>query len=233
MSSINSLLKINIDAIRDFPLLANRVADHQTERVINKNMKRLNEIKEQMNAERAIEVPKKSIDEVIKKVKRLCSEENSSLDNWSIRELRIISYYLMRLRGHDDEYNYALELLNRGWKDLYFNGLVFYVMYSWNMLEQEYCEATCKLIMKKLQKYKGNNKRYLTLKNHANIFDKNGPIRLAAILKAKDIDLFHAPTILGFKNTTLCQSFYSDVIITYIVKNKIYDLNYILNSAAL
>ncbi len=227
MSSINSLLKINIDAIRDFPLLANRVADHQTERVINKNMKRLNEIKERMLVEKPIEVPKNIIYEVIKKVEYLCAKENHSLENWSSRELRIISYYLMYLRANIKAYRFALDLLDRGWRDMYFNGLVFYLMYSWCFLERECREATGELVMKKLQYYQGNNRRYLILRNHANLFDNSGPLRLAAILRAKNVDLFEAPTVLGFKNTTFNQSYYSDVIIKYVEQQKTSDLEFV------
>lgn len=227
MSSINSLLKINIDAIRDFPLLANRVADHQTERVINKNVKRLNEIKERMLVEKPIEVPKNIIYDVVKKVEYLCVKEEYSLDNWSSRELRIISYYLMYLRVNIKAYRFALDLLDRGWRDMYFNGLVFYLMYSWCFLQRECREATGELVMKKLQNYQGNNRRYLILRNHANLFDDSGPLRLAAILKAKNIELFEAPTVLGFKNTTFNQSYYSDVIIKYVEQQKTSDLEFV------
>lgn len=227
MSSINNLLKINIDAIRDFPLLANRVADHQTERGINKNVKRLGDIKERMSVGKPIEVSQKTIDEVVRKVKRLCAANDSSIGNWSIRELRVISYYLMYLRGNFNDYSFALDLLDRGWRDMYFNGLVFYLMYSWCFLERECREATSELVMRKLQYYQGSNRRYLTLRNHANLFDKSGPLRLAAILKAKNIDMLESPAILGFKNTTFNQSYYSDVIIKYVEQNKISDLDYI------
>lgn len=226
-SSINTLLKVNIDAIRDFPLLANRVADHQMERVINKNVKRLNDIKQRMFVGKSIEVSQKSIDEVVRKVKRLCAADDSSLGNWKTRELRIISYYMMYLRSYAKDYYFALDLLDRGWKNMYFNGLVFYLMYSWSYLQDEYKEATGELIMKKLQGYQDNNLRYLTLRNHANLFDKSGPLRLVAILNAKKIDLFEAPTILGFKNTTFGQSYYSDVIVKYVEQNKISNLELI------
>ena len=38
MADIYSLLNINQEVVRDFSLLATRVADHQTEKVVGKNI---------------------------------------------------------------------------------------------------------------------------------------------------------------------------------------------------
>lgn len=225
MSDIYSLLNIKKDIIRDFPILANRVADHQTEKVINKNMSKLKEIEGRLLVDKGIEVTQQSIDEVIRKVKRLSSGGDDSLDNWSVRELRIVSYYLMKLRNKADDYHFALSLLDKGWKNIYFNGLVFYMMNSWNSIESEYREATSQLVIKKLNEYTDRNKKYLLFRNYANLFDKNGPIRMAALLSAKNIKLTEAPTIIGFKNSAIKQSYYSDVIIKYVENNKIRNLD--------
>lgn len=225
MSDIYSLLNIKKDIIRDFPVLANRVADHQTEKVINKNMSKLKEIEGRLLIDKGIEVTQQSIDEVISKVKRYSSKGEDSIENWSIRELRIVSYYLMKLRNKAEDYHFALLLLDKGWKNMFFNGLVFYLMNSWNSIETEYRDATSQLVIKKLHEYKDNNKRYQLLKNNANLFDKNGPVRMAALLSAKNRNLIDAPTIIGFKTSAIKQSYYSDVIIKYIESNKIRNLD--------
>lgn len=225
MSDIYSLLNIKKDVLLDFPLLANRVADHQTERVINSNMSKLKKIEGRLLVDKGIKVSPQSIDEVIRKVKRLSSKGDDSMDNWTIRELRIVSYYLMKLRNKSEDYHFALSLLDKGWKNMFFNGLVFYLMNSWNSIEAEYRESTSQLVMKKLKEYKDNNKRYKLLKNNANLFDKNGPIRMAALLSAKNIQLTDAPTIIGFKNSAFQQSYYSDVIIKYLSNNIIRELD--------
>ena len=97
MNDIYSLLNINSDVIRDYPLLANRVADHQIEKVINNNMRKLKQIEDRMLIDKGIEIPKRSIDEVIRKVIHLSKQNDNSPENWTIRELRIVSYYLMEL----------------------------------------------------------------------------------------------------------------------------------------
>ena len=221
MIDIYNLLNIPKGQFRDFPLLANRVIDHQIEKVVNKNIDGLKQIKDRMLVDKGLEIPQRSIEEVISKVQFFSSKNDDSLDYWSYRELRIVSYYLMKLRNHVENYHFALFLLDKGWRNSFFNGLVFYLMNSWNAIEEEYREATCQLVVKKLLEYKDNSKRYQQFKNYSNLFDKNGPMRMAALVTAKNMKLTDAPTLIGFKNSTFKQSYYSDVIIKYINTKKI------------
>lgn len=227
MIDIYSLLNIQKEQIQDFPLLANRVIDYQFEKVVNKNIDALKQIKDRMLVDKGLEIPQRSIEEVISKVLYFSSMKDDSLDNWSNHELRIISYYLMKLRNNAKDYYFALSLLDNGWRNLFFNGLVFYLMNSWNAIEDEYREATCQLVVKKLLEYKDNNKRYKQLKNYSNLFDKNGPMRMAALVTAKNMKLIDAPTLIGIKNSTFKQSYYSDVIIKYINTRKIRNIDVI------
>ena len=160
MNDIYSLLNINSGVIQDYPLLANRVVDHQIEKVINNNMGKLKQIEDRMLIDKGIEIPKRSIDEVIRKVIRLSKQNDNSPENWSIRELRIVSYYLMKLRNDSKDYYFALSLLDNNWRNIYFNGLIFYLMNTWNSIEAEYRDATSKRVTKKLREYTDNNKRY-------------------------------------------------------------------------
>lgn len=227
MNDRYSLLNINSDVIRDYPLLANRVVDHQIEKVINNNMRKLKQIEDRMLIDKGIEIPKRSIDEVIRKVIRLSKQNDNSPENWTIRELRIVSYYLMKLRNDSKDYYFALSLLDNNWRNIYFNGLIFYLMNTWNSIEAEYRDATSKLVTKKLREYTDNNKRYKLLKNHTDLLEKAGPIRMAAIISAKKMNLTDAPIIMGFKNSIFKQSYFSDVIIKFIESNNINDLDYI------
>lgn len=227
MNDIYSLLNINSGVIQDFPLLANRVVDHQIEKVINNNMGKLKQIEDRMLIDKGIEIPKRSIDEVIRKVIRLSKQNDNSPENWTIRELRIVSYYLMKLRNDSKDYYFALSLLDNNWRNIYFNGLIFYLMNTWNSIEAEYRDATSKLVTKKLREYTDNNKRYKLLKNHTDLLEKAGPIRMAAIISAKKMNLTDAPIIMGFKNSIFKQSYFSDVIIKFIESNNINDLDYI------
>lgn len=223
MSDVYSLLNINQGMLQDFRLLADRVADHQTEKVVNKNMSKLKQIEERMLVDKGLDVAQQSIDEVISKVIRMAPSGNTAGENWTVRELRIVSYYLMKLRDDRVNYMYALELLNNNWKNMFFNGLVFYLLNSWHSIEPDFRTLTSQLLMRKLGEYCDSNRRYNLWKNRLNLFDNNGPTRMAAMLSAKRMNIEEAPTLLGFKSSSIKQSYYSDVIIKYIANNNISD----------
>lgn len=223
MSDVYSLLNINQGMLQDFRLLADRVADHQTEKVVNKNMSKLKQIEERMLVDKGLEVAQQSIDEVISKVIRMAPSGNTAGENWTVRELRIVSYYLMKLRDDSINYMYALELLNNNWKNMFFNGLAFYLLNSWHSIEPDFRTLTSQLLMSKLGEYCDSNRRYNLWKNRLNLFDSNGPTRMAAMLSAKRMNIEEAPTLLGFKSSSIKQSYYSDVIIKYIANNNITD----------
>lgn len=225
MSNIFNLLNINASTFTDFSLQAYLVGDHQTEKVINKNISRLKKIEENRLEDSGIKVPIESIDAVISKVKLYATNNNTSLEDWSIRELRIVSYYLMKLRGNNETYNFALNLLDRGWKNMFFNGLAFYLIDCWNKLELDYRKSTCNLIQKKLSEYRENNQRYLLMKDHANFFETAGPMRVAALVSAKQMNITDAPTIIGYKSSSISQSYYSEVILRYVENHRITDLD--------
>lgn len=223
MSDVYSLLNINQGMLHDFRLLADRVADHQTEKVVNKNVSKLKQIEERMLVDNGLEVALQSIDEVISKVIRMAPSGDTSGNNWTVRELRIVSYYLMKLRDDSTNYTYALGLLDNNWKNMFFNGLVFYLLNSWHSIEPEYRTLTCQLLMRKLEEYSDSNSRYNLWKNRLNLFDSNGPARVAAMLSAKKMSIQEAPTLLGFKESSIKQPYFSDVIIKYIMNNGITD----------
>ena len=209
--------------LKDFRFLADRVADHQTEKVVNKNMSKLKQIEERMLVDKGLEVAQQSIDEVISKAISMAPSGDLSGKNWTMRELRIVSYYLMKLRDDSINYKYALDLLDNNWKNIFFNGLAFYLLNSWHNIEPNYRTLTSQLLMRKLEEYDDANRRYNLWKNRLNLFDNNGPTRMATMLSAKKMSIQEAPTLLGFKETSIKQQYYSDVIIKYVANNGITD----------
>ncbi len=216
-----SILNINQELLKDFHLLGNRIGDHQIERVFNQNLRKLEAIEKRMLTNEEIKVSKQSIDEVLYKVQEAALAGNKDTKIWTIRELRIVSYYIMKLQNDSKVYHYALNLLDKNWKNLFFNGLVFYVMNSWNMIRKELRIDTCRLVVKKLQNYSDNNRKYKLYKNHANLFEEAGPVRMAAILLGKEQNISDAPQLLGNRFSSIAQSYYSDVIVKYYEKNNI------------
>lgn len=88
-----------------------------------------------MFVDKGLNVAQQSIDEIVSKVIRMAPSGDTSMENWTIRELRIVSYYLMKLRDDKVYYFYALDLLDKNWKNMFFNGLVFYLLNSWHSIE--------------------------------------------------------------------------------------------------
>ena len=215
------ILNINRDVLKDFHLLANRVADLQTERVINQNVRKLKSIEERMFVDEGIQVSKQSIDEILYKEVQAAHNEVIIMDDWTMRELRIVSYYMMKLQDDEVAFDYALSLLDKGWRNIFFNGLVFYLMNSWCLIKPELRRKTSQLVIKKLQEYKDNNRRYLLLKNHANMFEDAGPQRLAYLLTSQNKDVKEAPLVLGSKSSAISQSYFSDVIVKYCERHPI------------
>ena len=215
MNDAYTLLGLNKDVLTDFHLLAKLVDDYQTEKVINTNLRQLKSIEERMLADGGINVSKHSIDEVLYKVVKAALKKEIVMEDWTMRELRIVSYYMMKLQDEELAFDYALKLLDKGWKNIYFNGLIFYLMNSWCLIKPHQRVSTSQLIIEKLQEYEDNNQRYNTLKNHANMFEEAGPERLAYLLISKKIDVREAPKLLGFKKSAISQSYFSDVIIKY------------------
>ncbi len=214
MSNIFDILHIDSGILIDLPMLANQVVDHQTERVINSNTRMLKTIEDKMLTENPVKANPQSIEEVINKV-RYNAHENLE-GEFTAHELRLISYYMVKLQGDLKSYDYALSLLNKNWRSMYFNGLVFYLLNSWNMLIPEYRVKVCHLVTTKLAQYEDHNKKYLLFKNHANFFEENGPLRMASLVAIKGINLFDAPTTIGYKPSSFSLSYYSDVVLNFV-----------------
>ena len=219
MNDINSLLNIDAAYFDDFHLLANAVIDSQMDKMVAANCKRLRYVEERMMTDYEPVADKRSVDTVIKRVKESVANQTHLSESWSAHELRIVSYYIMYFEDDENSFLGAVELLDKHWRDLYFNGTVFYLLNSWNLLHETYRKAVSQLVISKLKQYKGKNKKYLLLKNHANYFDENGPSRMARLVSTRDHSVLSAPTLLGFKPSTISMSYYSDVIVKY-VENK-------------
>lgn len=214
-----NILNINGEMLKGFYLLANRVVDNQIEKIINQNVSKLKNIEQRLLVDEGIKVTKQSIDEVLYKVVQESKDEIIRIDNWTMRELRIVSYYLMKLQDEATAFNHALNLLDKGWKNIFFNGIVFFLMNSWCLIRSELRQKTSQLVIKKLHEYSDNNRRYVLLKNHANMFEDGGPQRLAYLLASQNKDIREAPLILGCKPSSISQSYFSDVIVKYYEKS--------------
>ena len=218
MADAFGLLGIDKDVLNDFCLQALRIDDLQIEKVVKKNVVELKRIQSRLADCENVRFNSHSVDDVIKKVQNVASGSKGKQETWTGQELRILSYYLVKLQQDQNTYKYALSLLSSNWKDLYFNGLVLCVMASWNELLTDFRQEVCSFIISKLQRYSGNNSRYEKMKSHVDYFEETGPVRMSDLLKNEGISILDAPMVLGKKQVSLSQSYYSDVIINYYKK---------------
>lgn len=224
MEDIYALLNLNKGILQNFHLQARHAIDNQTELDINRCERKLKEIEECMMTDKSVTVSPKTIDEIMMKVVENAMKGNTDMSIWSIRELRIVSYYLVQLQGNEDAYQYALTLLDANWRDMFLNGLSFNCLESWNMIEPNLRLLTCEFLIRKLQQYTGTDRKYMAMKNHANLFEEAGPFRLSAMLLKRKQELLEAPAYFSNKASTLSRSYYSDVIISFFEMNRVTDL---------
>lgn len=224
---IYSLLNIDSAFASDFPLQARNIEDYQTDKVINYNVRRLKQMEERESTEKQFVASNESIDEVVSKVKELAWQ--GAPTTWTVQELRIMSNYLVKFHDDDDVFNYVIRTIRNNWKNIFFNGLAFYVLGSWNNLKKEHRISVCTLIVEKLTEYSGNGKKYMQMKNHANFFEEAGPTRMTALIMARHLPLWEAPTLLGYREVDFSFSYFSEVILTYFRSRKITDLSIVDN----
>lgn len=219
MSNIYGLLNLNRDILENFALQGRLIENNvETDRILRNTTRKLKAIEDRMQDDgKRPEFNQQSIEEVIEKVKR---EANGANEEWELKELRLVSYYMVRLRNEQKVFDHALWLLENNWKDLFVNGLMFFLMNSWNICADNLLIGVSELIKRHLVNYNGSIKRYLTLKQQTDLLEKAGPVRLATILSAKNIPLEDAPIILGYKASSLSFPYFSDVIINYVKRKQ-------------
>lgn len=221
MADIYSILGISQETLCDFPLLSKTVADEQTKKVIDRNCRKLKGIEDCNLVDGAVPVTRESVASVVKKA--LTSPYN--LEDWSLHELRTISYSLQSFLKNENAFAYVVYILERNWRDTFFNGVTYCLLSSWNTFTDKQRAMIRTLLSGKLNKYSGHNKRYLLLKENFDFLQEEGPLRMATLLCKRDEVIDSAPALLGYRPSTVSWSYYSDVIIEYIRRKGITDLS--------
>lgn len=208
------MLNLNPDFLENFALQGRLIENNvETDRILRNATRKLKAIEDRMQDDgKRPDFNQQSIEEVIEKVKR---ETYGANENWTIKELRLVSYYMVRLRNEQIVFDHALQLLENNWKDMFINGLMFFLMNSWNICSDNLLIGVSEVIKRHLVNYNGSIKRYLILKQQTDLLEKSGPYRLATLLYAKNIPLENATTILGYKVSSLSFPYFSDVIINF------------------
>ena len=216
MKTACQYLGLNPDIIDNFALQANLIVDGQMQRELEKRIRELSRLSERFAEGTEDIAPKESIDKVISKVKRLSKKVGVTDDEWTPIEQRILSYNLSQIGYDATAFDYAINLLDRNWRNMFFGGLLFYLLNDWLSPQQIQKDRVCNILKRKLEDYDGSNERYKSIKNHANFLEANGPLRLATLLVHQSKSVISAPTILGYKESALSFSYFSDVILHYL-----------------
>lgn len=226
MENIYGLLNMNGDILANFALQGRDVENNlEAERILKRATRRLKDIEDRMQSDgRKPEFSVQSVNYVIEKVKR--SEKNGNED-WNLKELRIVSYHLGRFQTSHSTFDHAVSLLESNWRDLFINGIVFFLMNSWNSCTESQRDKIYQMLKFHLGNYNGGIKKYLQLKSNIDFFDHSGPVRLATLLRAKSLVLEDAPVQLGYKVSALSLPYFSDVIIEYVRKTSLADYDFL------
>lgn len=226
MDSVFNLLSINNEALSNFALQSREIENNlETERILKRSARKLKNIEDRMQPDgKRPQFSRQSVNEVIEKVNK---EVDNRKADWNLKELRIVSYHLGHFQNSQRKFDFAIGLLESNWQDLFINGIVFFLMNSWNTCSDLIKEVACNLLKKRLSNYTGTIKRYQRFKKNLDLFDKSGPTRLSALLRAKSMLLEDAPIQLGFKHSALSLPYYSDVIIDYVRKTSLTDFDFL------
>ena len=224
MSDIYQHLGLKRDIFDHFALQASLVVDNRMKGDLERHTRVLTKITERYLTDSKAVASKDSVDKVLQKIKQLSGLKDESY-GWTAFELRIISYNLGGLQDSTTAFRYAVRMLDKNWRNLFFGGITFYVLNNWLVSDTAKVDTVCELLKRKLEEYNGTNQRVLSLKNHANYFSyNNGPLHLSALLSQRNKFIMEAPEIIGYKENAISFSYFSNVILEYFSRKGTIDI---------
>jgi hypothetical protein len=145
--------------------------------------------------------------------------------NFSSRELRILIYTMYRF-NNISQIRSLLYLIDKNWRDRYFNGLLYYALSNWDDVNNETMQLVLELFRKKLNAYHGKRDKYLILKKNSRFLSLDGPELLGITLRRQDKGqktVCSLRTIsslfFGMSRERLDMQYFSKVIVTYFEKD--------------
>ena len=145
--------------------------------------------------------------------------------NFSSHELRILIYAMYRI-NNIAQMRSLLYLLNRNWRNRYFNGLLNYILSNWDDADADSMRLVLELFKKRLATYDGKRDKYLILKKNSRFFSPEGPELLGITLRQQDKGQKKACSlrtisslIFGMSRERLDMQYFSRVIVAYFEKN--------------
>lgn len=223
MKNVYQLLSIPEAFHKEFASYAKDVPDQTTRKAVEARIIFLTNLADEVEDATMSRVPEKTVEHVLSRVINAARAASHKGEKWTVRNLRIIAYNVRRLQGDMTAFSYALDLLGSQWKDSFFRGLVFSLLNNWLELKPNYSIKLRTLIIQRLTVCESHSGRYQLLRDNFNLIEEDGTFRMAALLIQLKTDILEAPAILGFRQSSLAWSYYSDVILHYLERSGVAD----------
>ena len=225
MNEACKLLNIVSPLTYTLSLQPTHVVSHQLDKIIRQRINRLNELAEESEEKSVLSVPQYYVSEIFDTIILEARLKDTDPRKWSSREMLIMAFHLQYVFNDRRAFHYTLSLLARRWRDSYINGIVFTLQSNWFLLKQEISEDLRNFISGRTANYVGGNQRYQRLRDNYNLLEEAGPLRMVMLIMHNGLPITEAPGLLGFRQTTFALPFYSDVILKYVEKTHLLDIN--------
>ena len=154
-----------------------------------------------------------------------------NVEDYSSREVRALIYCIHKF-DNDTMVSAFAKLLDKQWKNRFFNGLLYYLLSFWDTAENTRLQMIIDVFQRKLSIYDGKRDKYLLLKQNARFLALNGAELLGMTLRKMDVGqtescyIFSAPSVFfGLSSNNLDFQYYSKVITSYFGRDAIEKLD--------
>lgn len=225
MNEVYKLLNIVSPLTYTLSVQPTRIVNHQLDKAIHKRIDRLNELAEETEEKAVLNIPQYYVSEIFDHIILEARLKDAHPRKWNSREMLIMAFHLQYVFNDRKAFRYTLSLLSGRWRDSYINGIVFTLQNNWLLLKPEISEDLRRFISARTANYTGKNQRYQRLRDNYNMLEEAGPLRMAMLIMHNGQPITEAPSLLGFRQTTFALPFYSEVILKYVEKTHISDIN--------
>lgn len=196
----------------DFDFSVKKNFDRNVGGPVRRNIEKLNSMSGTLSE--YFDLPDRSfdIDSFLINLKRFCGGEMEIV--FSSWELKNFCYFFSRIVKDKKLVNIVLELLADQWSDLYFYGLVDFLLNSWDRHSEVFmCVAS--FVAKHLGTYRGYVPRFRFLADNNWLLSSDGPMKLGLICREKSIGVSQILNKMKMAESRISYRFFGDVIYSY------------------
>ena len=219
MLSINEILQFHFSPAA-FQQTAQKIIPNTLTQLYNLRIDTLKKITEKSGAVSFNINGNNLIPKVFKKFKSSFLNNNVGFDR---RELRTLAYSLSysetgqsAIFANEQEFNFALHLLDSNWRDSFLFGIIDCYLRNWETENRTSLNRLAEFFTEKLKAYNGNRNTINAFKNNLKYFDpKNGDLVFGNELALKNIPIKEATKNLSLPESWFSYPYFSKVIVAY------------------